>query len=178
VTDEIERRTGAAELRVEGGRRLIGRVAPFNTPTRIANFSEEIAPGAFRASLASGADIVALQDHMPDRLLGRTKSGSLRLAEDGTGLNFALDVPDTTLGRDLLTMVARGDVGGMSFGFIPTDERWPKPDHRILRGVDLREISVVAWQPAYPNTTVAARSRHAAPATDRASRLRLWARTL
>lgn len=171
----IERRTNATELRTEG-RRLIGRVAPFNTPTCIGGFTEEIAPGAFRASLASGADIVALQDHAPDKLLGRTASGSLRLAEDATGLTFALDLPQTTVANDVLELVRTGNAGGMSFGFLPTSEDWPKPDRRILRGIDLREISVVSWAPAYPNTEVAARSRHALPV--QAGRLRLWARTL
>ena len=177
----LERRTTGTELRSDG-RQLFGRVAPFNTPARIGSFTEEIAPGAFRASLTSGADIVALQDHMPDRLLGRTRSGTLRLSEDTGGLNFALDLPDTTAGRDLLTMVQRGDCGGCSFGFVPTEESWPKPDRRILRGIDLREVSFVSWMPAYPDTTVAARHLTPSwPATREirsASRLRLWTRTL
>jgi HK97 family phage prohead protease len=174
---DIERRTGSTELRANG-RQLFGTVAPFNTPTRIGSFTEEIAPGAFRASLATGSDIVALQDHMPDRLLGRTRSGSLRLSEDGAGLTFALDLPMTTAANDLLELVRTGNAGGMSFGFVPTREDWPKPDRRILRGVDLREISIVSWAPAYPNTTVDARSHHAARMTYAASRLRLWTRTL
>jgi hypothetical protein len=174
----LERRTAGTELRATG-RQLHGIVAPFNTETRIGGFTESIAPGAFAASLSSGADIVALQDHMPDRLLGRTKSGSLRLNEDTTGLRFALDLPMTTAANDLLELVRTGNAGGMSFGFVPTAEDWPKPDRRVLRGVDLREISVVSWAPAYPNTEVAARSRHgAASMTYAASRLRLWARTL
>ncbi len=147
-------------------------------PTRIGGFEESIAPGAFRASLASGADVVCLQDHNPERLLGRTRSGSLQLREAADGLNFSLDLPRTTIADDVLELVRTGNCGGCSFGFVPTDESWPKPDRRILRGVDLREISIVSWQPAYPDTTVSARSRHAARMTHTAARLRLWARTL
>jgi HK97 family phage prohead protease len=173
----VERRTLAAELR-SNGRQLFGTVAPFNTPTRIGSFTEEIAPGAFRNSLAAGSDIVALQDHDASKLLGRTRSGSLRLSEDSGGLTFALDLPMTTAANDLLELVRTGNCGGMSFGFVPTREDWPKPDRRILRGIDLREVSIVSWAPAYPNTTIAARSRGAARMTYAASRLRLWARTL
>jgi HK97 family phage prohead protease len=122
--------------------------------------------------------VVALQDHDPTRLLGRTRSNTLRLSEDSAGLNFSLDLADTQIARDLLCMVQRGDCGGCSFGFVPTDEAWPKPDQRILRSVDLKEISVVSWMPAYPDTTIAARSRHAGQGLAPAARLRLWARTL
>ena len=113
----IERRA-AVEVRAASGRRLVGLAAPFNSPTQIGGFREVILPGSFRASLASGADVRALVDHDDDKLLGRTRSGTLRLAETGKGLEFELDVPDTQLGRDTLTMAQRGDLSGCSFGFI------------------------------------------------------------
>ena len=53
----------------------------------------------------------------------------------------------------------RGDIGGMSFGFVATDEAWPSRERRILRAVDLKEISVVSAWPAYEGTTVQARAR-------------------
>ncbi|WP_372183107.1 HK97 family phage prohead protease [Xanthomonas axonopodis] len=58
---DIERRfaTGAT---VEG-RQLIGLAAPFGTETRIADFRELIAPGAFTRTLAENKDILALADH-------------------------------------------------------------------------------------------------------------------
>jgi HK97 family phage prohead protease len=103
--------------------------------------------------------VLALVDHDPNALLARTRSGTLKLAEDSRGLHFEIAVPDTTLGRDILTMCERRDLGGMSFGFHATDEAWPTPDRRELRAVDLVEISVVHAFPAYAQTTVAARSR-------------------
>src|ERR1051326_3517067 len=95
----LERRAALVELRA-AGRRLEGYAAIFNTETRVADFVETIAPGAFAGSLASGADILALADHDPTRLLARTRSGTLRLCEDTKGLNFDLDLPLTTLGAD------------------------------------------------------------------------------
>src|SRR3546814_13626307 len=67
------------------GRKLTGYVAKFDTPTTIGGgFTETIKRGAFAASLASDRDIIAMADHDPARVLGRTKSGSLTLREDET----------------------------------------------------------------------------------------------
>lgn len=153
---EIERRT-SIELRASG-RKLEGYAATFGNEARIGSFTEIILPGAFRGSL--GGDIVALVDHDPSRLLARTKSGSLKLAEDSKGLAFEIQVPDTQTGRDVLALAERGDLGGMSFGFtVPKGgERW-RGDRRELLAVELREISVVSSWPAYGGTIVQARAR-------------------
>jgi uncharacterized protein len=50
-------------------------------------------------------------------VLARTRSGTLRLAEDSKGLAFDLDVPNTSFGRDVLELAERGDIGGASFAF-------------------------------------------------------------
>jgi HK97 family phage prohead protease len=158
LPDGTELRAGV-ELRASG-RRLEGYAATFGTPADLGQFTETIAPYAFRASLARrGADVLALVDHDPGRLLARQVSGTLRLTEDTRGLAFEIDAPDTQLGRDILEMARRGDLGGMSFGFRATDEAWPSPSQRQLRAVDLLEISVVQAWPAYGGTSVAARSR-------------------
>jgi HK97 family phage prohead protease len=155
----IERRALAAEMRAKG-RRLEGYAATFGTEARILDFSEVIAPGAFAASLAERADILALVDHDAGRVLARTRSGTLRLAEDSKGLAFDLDVPATTAGQDVLALAERGDLGGMSFAFTLRDggEHW-QGDRRELRSVVLHEVSVVSSWPAYPDTVIQARRR-------------------
>lgn len=152
----LERRT-FAEVRASG-RRLEGYAATFGSEARIGSIVETIAPGAFRASLVG--DVLALMDHDPGRVLGRTRSGTLRLAEDSRGLSFSLDLPDTQAGRDVLELAQRNDLGGMSFGFVVPagGDRW-QAERRTLIGVDLREISVVSAHPAYPDTSLALRSR-------------------
>lgn len=152
----------AVEVRAEG-RKLTGYAAVFGQDARIADFTETIAPGAFARSLAAGSDILALADHDPKRVLARTKSGTLRLSEDERGLRFELDVPDTTVGRDILALAQRGDLGGMSFGFTvdPDGEEW-RGDQRTLHNVNLHEVSVVQSFPAYEGTSVSARSRRTA----------------
>lgn len=155
---QIEKRT-SIEVRAEG-RKLIGYAAVFDQETRIADFREVIRRGAFAASLASGRDTLALVDHDSGRVLARTKSGTLRLSEDERGLKFEIDVPDTSAGRDVLALAARGDLGGASFGFTVADggDVWTG-DKRELRSVALHEVSIVQSFPAYGGTTVQARSR-------------------
>ena len=166
----MERRSIPVELRA-AGRKLEGYAATFGTRANIGTFVETIRAGAFRATLAFGRDTLALLDHDPSRLLARTGNGSLRLAEDSRGLSFALDLPDTTLGRDVLAMAESGLLGGMSFGFRPTDEAWPARGQRELRAVDLAEISVVQAFPAYSQTEVQARFRSASIDPARVRRL-------
>jgi hypothetical protein len=156
----IERRANVVEFRVAGERRLTGYAATFGTRANIGSFTEEIAAGAFRSSLAAGADILALADHDPAKVLARTRSGTLQLSEDDKGLAFDMSVPDTQAGHDVLALAQRGDLGGMSFGFmVPKGGDTWSGNHRTLRSVDLMEISVVSAWPAYPNTVVIARSR-------------------
>lgn len=153
---EIERRA-FAEVRASG-RRLEGYAATFGAEARLGTIVETIAPGAFGASLAG--DVLALMDHDPARVLGRTRSRTLRLSEDSRGLAFSLDLPDTQAGRDVLELAQRDDLGGMSFGFVVPKggDSWAG-ERRTLRLIDLREISVVSAHPAYPDTSLALRSR-------------------
>jgi uncharacterized protein len=170
LPDGPERRSGL-EIRVAAGRKLQGHAATFGNEARIGSFTETIRPGAFRASLLSGKDTLALVDHDPWRLLARTGSGTLRLSEDARGLAFEIDVPDTALGHDILTMAERRDLGGMSFGFHVKDEAWPTRDKRELRAVDLIEISVVHAFPAYGQTSISARSQGTGSRDSRLRRL-------
>lgn len=158
-TPDIERRGAAGGLRASG-RTLTGYAAVFGTETRMGSFTERIAPGAFSKSLASGRDILALLDHRADVLLGRTASGTLKLTEDAKGLRFDLELPDTQAGRDLVALAERGDLGGMSFGFIAEDEAWTG-NTRELRQVDLREVSVIQAFPAYQQTEISLRNKPA-----------------
>jgi HK97 family phage prohead protease len=155
MSQNVERRSAPIEIRAQG-RRLTGYAAIFKVPAKIGTFTEIIKPGAFRNSLSR--DVLALQDHDPSKVLGRTKSGSLRLSEDTRGLSFDLDLPETQAGRDVLALAERGDIGGMSFGFEATDEHWTN-DMRELRAIRLHEISVVSAWPAYTGTIVAVRAK-------------------
>jgi hypothetical protein len=137
---------------------ILGHAALFNSKSvYMMGFRETIEPGAFKDSLTG--DIRALWQHDTARVLGRTKSGTLRLWEDDQGLAFELNPPDTQDGRDAVTLIERGDVDQMSFGFNvpPGGDSWSEDEDGIplrkLRAVSLMEISPVTW-PAYPDTGV------------------------
>lgn len=149
-----------AQTAIEG-RQLVGLAAPFNSETRIGGFTEVIAPGAFARTLAEGRDILALADHDETRVLGRTKSGTLELRETSKGLEFRLQLPDTSIGNDLRALAQRGDLGGVSFGFRAVKEVW-EGERRTLQDVELIEVSIVQSWPAYTDTTVALRNRQQA----------------
>ncbi|OYW88799.1 MAG: primosome assembly protein PriA [Sphingobium sp. 32-64-5] len=173
---DLERRR-FAEIRT-AGKRLEGYACLFAAEARIGDFVETVAPGAFRESLSG--DVLALQDHAFDKVLGRTQSGTLRLSEDTKGLAFSLDLPDTTPGRDVLALATRGDLGGMSFGFqLPAGGDTWDGNRRTLRSVKLLEISVVSAWPAYPDTAaeLALRSRHQGTDAQRRRRSMVLART-
>ncbi len=145
---------------------LAGYAAVFNQRSEVMfDFVEIVKPGAFKRSLDSGEDVRALAHHQSAGIIGRRSAKTLRVNEDAKGLAIEVDVPDTTVGRDLLTLVKRGDITGMSFGFQTVQDKWsweqaqgqPKLYVRELLDVDLFEVSAVTW-PAYPSTSVEARS--------------------
>jgi len=158
------------------GMTLRGYAAVYEQPTtrqRQYVGSETIARGAFDALL--GTDVLALRDHDPKQILGRTSSGTLVLNSDSHGLGFRLDLPDTQLGRDTAELVRRGDLKGMSFGAVVGDVERVKGGvvHRSFkRLVDVSIVSV----PAYEGTEVAL--RHAAEQEVRSQLIRARARVL
>jgi len=170
MTIQIERRAAELEIRAKG-RRLEGYAAVFDQRAKIADFEELIARGAFADSLRDG-DKLALVDHDASKLLGRTRNGSLKLAEDTRGLHFEIALPKTSLADDVLGLADAGSLGGASFGFMVTRDKWAGT-LRTLEAVDLREISIVNAWPAYPQTTVTARSAGHANRSDFARRIAL-----
>lgn len=147
------------------GDTLVGHAAVFNQRAQIGSDYEQLSRSAFDDVLADKAtDVTALINHDPAYLLGRQASGTLRLRTDDEGLAFELDLPDTSYAKDLRELVARGDMTGASFGFIPDLDAstWTRADdgtqvHTINRVTYLRDVSPVTF-PAYAGTGVALRS--------------------
>lgn len=162
---EIRAHVAQLEVREAGegsaGRTITGYAAIFNSETDICGYwIEKIAPGAFSASLQS-RDVLALYAHDTARIIGRRSSGTLRIAEDAKGLKVEIDLPDTNDGRDLAVLIERGDVTGMSFGFIATRQEWDEtvsPPVRTLEEVELHEVTVTA-NPQYQDTELKLRSQ-------------------
>lgn len=170
VSDIEERRATLepVEFREADQPTLSGYAALFQKETVIGGlwgWREVIASGAFTEALERPDDVRALFNHNPDILLGRTKSGTLTLGIDKKGLNYQVDLPDTASARDVRTLIKRGDVTGSSFAFRVEEDEWDdsevkkgKLPLRTITKVELFDVSPVTY-PAYPQTSVTARSK-------------------
>ena len=157
-----ERRSLTAEIQANDEGKFRGLAAVFDKPSQdLGGFVEYIDRRAFDGVLANNPDVVAVWNHNENDLLGRTSSGTLRLWTTDEGLHYELDAPDTTLGRDLRALAARGDVTGSSFAFTVSEDAWEKRDggkvRRVLSIDRLFDVSLVST-PAYPDASVALRS--------------------
>lgn len=137
---------------------LEGYAALFNSLSQVLwDFREKIAPGAFAETIAD--DIRALWNHDTATVLGRTRSGTLRLREDDMGLATEIDPPKSAAAQ--VESIQRGDVTQMSFGFQVLDDEWDIDDDgmaiRTLKRVKLFEVSPVTF-PAYVGTSIGLRS--------------------
>lgn len=165
---ELEERSAAAPV-------IKGISPPFNSESvDLGGFREVFAPGAFdklvgrhRNDPRGGVDVVALFNHDESQVLGRTTSGTLEIGKSDKGLTYSITPPDTTLGRDLVTLIRRGDLYGASFAFTVAQggEQWSKSadgaDLRTITEVgNLYDVSVVT-RPAYPQSSAALRSLEA-----------------
>src|SRR5690606_11356309 len=83
----IEKRTFNVEARAEGEgtKKIRGHAAVFDRETQIWDFMEVIRRSAFDEAVETD-DVVALWNHNDDLVLGRTKSGTLKLSVDDISL--------------------------------------------------------------------------------------------
>ena len=160
---------------VGGKRKIIGYGAVFNRLSspikeRGRSFVERIMPGAFDDCLGR-CDVRGMVNHNVDMLLGRTKSGTMRLTTDAVGLRYEIDAPDTEVGRDTVTMIERGDLDGSSFSFNVAEggDSWDNSKEPMVRTVrvvrDLFDLGPVCFA-AYPDATTGVRSRGRSTCTE------------
>lgn len=158
-----ERRYTAGAIEVRSGSdamTIAGHASVFDTPYELWGFREQVSRGAFKKTL-NEADVAALWNHDPNVVLGRNKSGTLRLSEDKDGLFYEVDLPDTQAARDLYTLIERGDVYQSSFAFEIVREEWDYNEDeeandiplRTIKEVRLYDVSPVTY-PASPSTDV------------------------
>lgn len=144
-------------LKITSQNRLAGLAVPFGFMARLSEqLWEKVEPGAFTDSLKAN-DVLCLSDHDTTKILGRTSSQTLTLRETSKGLEYEILLPETQLGRDTRELALRGDLGGVSVGFFIVRQETTGNTRRILQA-DLREISIISAFPAYPQTTIEARS--------------------
>ncbi len=143
------------------GRTLHGYAAVYGAVSSdLGGFTETIAPGAFANVL--DADVRALLNHDASQVLGRTRSGTLRLADEQRGLRFEVDLPESPLGDNVREAVKRGDIDGASFRFVVDAETWDGDQRTIVSVKDLQDVTVATYG-AYPDASVELRTRTTNP---------------
>ena len=139
-----------------------GYAIVFNSESRdLGGFTEVVKENALDDALMRNTDVLALYGHDYQNVLGRQSAGTLSLEKDNRGIKFTLDLPNTQLGRDVYTLVERGDLKGNSFGFTVEKDSWEKKGDKVIRTIEqvreLFEISIVSL-PAYEATELTKRS--------------------
>lgn len=176
MTDEITPQDGAApacpkaELRsvaftdvdaAADGSTFTGYAAVFDSEADLGNFSESVSRGAFRKVLAAGPNVPMLWNHNPDYPLATTRAGTLRLTEDAKGLKVEAELGSDFVSDFLRERVRRGEVEGMSYGFVvgeqKIEQRGAKPHRNLLGFKRLLDVSPT-WDPAYAGTSAELRA--------------------
>jgi HK97 family phage prohead protease len=103
-----------------------------------------IVPGAFTKTLrepAFGEGIrPMLWMHKPDKVIGRWDS----MSETDDGLYVKGALADTDLGNEIHTLLKMQAVRGLSIGYEAVDFNYDKKGNRLLKQIELHEVSVVS----------------------------------
>ena len=144
-----------------------GLAAVVNKSTDLGWHEERIERGAFDDVLND--DVVALFNHDPNFPLARSNKGKgtleLFITKEGD-LGYRYKTPDISYAKDLLVAIRSEIVTKSSFAFTIKEEEWRWADDENKQDKDIRvikklsrlyDVSPVTY-PAYPDTSVAARS--------------------
>jgi uncharacterized protein len=163
VKSDIERRATASPVVARDGDKVGGYALKWERYSRnFGGWVEQISRPAFRKSAGDGwPGVMARYNHSDAALLGTTAGATLRLAEDAEGLDYEVDLPDTTAGRDLRVLVARGDVTKSSFAFYTAEDDWSLTEQgfalRTIVAAQLVDVAPVN-DPQYLDTSTGLRS--------------------
>lgn len=165
------------ELRSEnGGRHISGKAISFDTQSNDIGFIEILHRGCISQELIDSSNIVFLYNHDYNQVIARANKGKGTLNIDlrDDGVYFGLDIPNTTMGNDLLENIRLGNITQCSFGFKYANEEGAYKDEKIddvwYRNVykigQLFDLSAVTY-PAYDDTYVNARMQERSKMEDK-----------
>ena len=148
------------ETRASGQTAIVGYAAVYNRLSLdLGGFREMILPGAFDKVLArqrGKQDVIAVFNHDPNILLGRTSSGTLEVSSDDKGLKYSVTPPAER--ADIISLILRKDLRGSSFAFTVSkdSESFSSDANGAVRSI--REVSGLydvgpVVNPAYSSST-------------------------
>ena len=165
------------ELRSENeGRHISGKAISFDTESNDIGFIEILHRGCISQELIDSSNIVFLYNHDYNQVIARANKGKGTLNIDlrDDGVYFDLEVPNTTMGNDLLENIRLGNITQCSFGFRYANEEGAYKDEKVgdtwYRNVykigELFDLSAVTY-PAYDDTYVNARMQERSKMEDK-----------
>ncbi|MBR0945958.1 HK97 family phage prohead protease [Bradyrhizobium liaoningense] len=134
-----------ADIAVDDAGIITGMAWPFGSPDRVG---DEIAPGAFKSAKAP---LPLLFAHDPSQPLGAWDT----VGESAKGLQVKgrLLVDDVARAKEVRALVKSGAVTGLSIGFITKSASARQGGGRVIKSLDLVEVSLVTV-PSHPGARV------------------------
>lgn len=140
-----------------------GYALTFDSPTVLysidgVDYKEVIARGALDG--ADLTDVPFKYNHSDNvMIMARTRNKTLELTVDEVGLKIRASIAPTQDGKDLYTLIKRGDVDKMSFAFTVEEDSYNKETRtrtitKIKKLYDVAAVDI----PAYDSTSISARS--------------------
>ena len=166
-----ENREYAPHLAEENSRIVEGYAIVFNQQSRQLYdkaskkvFTEIIDPRAVTKAFLDDQDVKMLYNHSNDMLLARSTFGfgTLSYEIDEYGVKYRFEMPNTTVGNDVLELIRRGDVWGCSFAFsyakdgVRDEKRNGQNFRTVIQMASIDDFSIVV-DPAYLGTYVTTR---------------------
>lgn len=166
-----ENREYAPHLAEENSRIVEGYAIVFNQQSRQLYdkaskkvFTEIIDPRAVTKTFLDDQDVKMLYNHSNDMLLARSTYGigTLSYEIDEYGVKYRFEMPNTTVGNDVLELIRRGDVWGCSFAFsyakdgVRDEKRNGHNFRTVIQMASIDDFSIVV-DPAYLGTDVTTR---------------------
>lgn len=153
--------TRMVEMRAVEGEDMVveGYASVFDSVTDLGYYKEVIDRNAF--DNADMSDIVMKYNHEDSVLpLARTRGGTLQFEIDEHGLKIRARLVDTSVNKDIYTLIKEGILSKMSFAFSVKEEQYDfdTDTRRILAFDKIFDVSVVDV-PAYETTEIYARSK-------------------
>lgn len=136
---------------------------------------EVMEPGCITDELLRSSDVVLTAFHNNELILGRSTNGegTLKLSLDERGLLIRCELPHTQTADDMLELIKRGDISGMSFAYTADEEdtengvSYERMEEKSEDGKDVwvrhvKRVSglydvTIAGHPAYPQADIAQR---------------------
>ncbi len=136
-----------------------GYAAVFDTVTNLGWMKEVIDRHAF--DNADMSDIVMKYNHEDSILpMARTRGGTLQFNIDDHGLKIRAKLPETSVNKDIYTLIREGVLSKMSFAFTVKRQEYDydTDTRKILEFDKIFDVSVVDV-PAYETTEIYARNK-------------------